>query len=161
VSYTDDYYRKHQVPTPFAFSSWEPRFAFDGGRVAVDSLELALHLHVKCNLDSLGGVDDENVVFRGYRLTPTRIAVAAPSIDFPSRLREGELMFENVNRSAAARAISEWLRNQAEYPERPWFDGSEAQGFQAFHVPYVPGGNESLGPYGYMVVEPKWFEVHK
>jgi hypothetical protein len=58
----------------------------------------------------------------------------------------------------AAQCLSQWLRNVAEYPPQPWFDGGEARGFQMFDVPYKAHPQQF---YGALIVEPKWFEVHK
>lgn len=69
-----------------------------------------------------------------------------------------EPLFTGLDLTRAVEAIARWLADEAEYPEPPWFDGGEARGFSAYHVPYR---GQALGPYGFMVVAPKWFEIHK
>ncbi len=43
------------------------------------------------------------------------------------------------------------------YIER-FLDGGEKRGFQMHHVPW---GQEPAKFYGCVLVEPKWFEIHK
>lgn len=146
-----------RLPTPFAEPSWEPRFAVDGF-VNDTLLMCALELHACC-LRTPWLCRDEAAVFAGYRVDAQRLAVAAIDRHFPRPLTDdpAAILFERAPPKRAIEAIFAWLRDEAEYPPRPWFDGSEARGLQAFHVPY----GQRNGPYGYLVIEPKWFEIHK
>ncbi len=143
-------------PAPFSSPSYEPRFAIEHG--GHEALSHALQLHALCNR---ARYREDAPVFFGSTLSPARVAVAARARgSFPGELRVYgyEPLFAELTRAEALEAILRWLRDVAEYPERPWFDGGEGRGFRAYHVAW---GQESLGPYGYMVVEPKWFEIHK
>ena len=116
---------------------------------------MALRLHVQCTHTSWAWREGE-LVFHGFRVRPDSVAVAAVLARFPHPLRDATPWFSRLTLEAAADALAEWLAHEAVYPKQPWFDGGEARGFQAWHVPYL-----EPGPYGYVVVEPKWFVVHK
>ena len=147
--------RSASPPAPFSTPSYEPRFAIEHRRL--DALSHALRLHAPCNNETYG---DDAPVFVGYTLSPARVAVAARVRGFPSELRMHgyEPLFKGLTQAGAVEAIFVWLRDVAEFPERPCFEGGEGRGFRAYHVAW---GQESLGPYGYLVVEPTWFEIHK
>ena len=144
--------------SPFATPSFEPRFAIDGS--TPEMLEHALRLHVLCNNATGAAYVEGKGVFRGFHSGGRRLAVAASLHGFPGDPRgpAWEPAFRDLDRGQALDAIRSWLREAAGYPETPWFDGGEARGFRLYHVPY---GELDLGPYGFMVVEPKWIEVHK
>jgi hypothetical protein len=146
----------HSLPTPFALPSWEPRFAIDGF-VESEMIEAALRLHVQSGFGGVRWPLAGAKLFHGHRLTPNRIVVAAKIYGFPRELHD-ERMFEQLEIGEATQAVVDWLSHEAVYPPKPWFDGGEGRGFQAFHVPYLQA---ELGPYGYLVVEPKWLEIHK
>lgn len=150
-------FEKHGIPTPFAAPSWEPRFALD----AFDDLEtlvpIALRLHVRSS-HLARAYKEGAAVFRGYQLGDNTIAVAAKLSSFPSKPQEiMATLFEDVTLEAASEGIVHWLDNIAEPPPKPWFDGSEELGLQLYHVAY----GQKLGPYGYMIAQSKWFEIHK
>lgn len=144
-----------QLETVFARPSWERRFALDLQDVSPATMATALRLHVQCSHVQWAWQEGA-AVFHGFRVRPDSVAVAAVMVGFPHALREASPWFAGVTLEAAAEALSGWLAREAVYPKRPWFDGGEGRGFQAWHVPYL-----EPGLYGYMVVEPKWFEVHK
>ncbi len=146
--------RDTRLPTPFAGPSWEPRFALDLPTSPL-ALTTALRLHVGCQ-PAAWAWREGAAVFHGYRIRPDRAVVAAVFYSFPGAPRDAAPLFARLPLDAAAAALADWLEREAVYPARPWFDGGEARGFQAWHVPYG-----DPGPYGYLVVEPKWFEVHK
>ncbi len=143
------------LPTPFAHPSWEPRFALDGPAPSLPLLTTALRLHVACHHHAWSWHDDA-AVFTGFRVRPDRVAVAAQLVGFPRPLREATPWFTDATLDAAAGELAAWLTSAAVYPPTPWFDGGEGRGFQAWHVAF-----RQPGPYGYLVVEPKWFEIHK
>jgi hypothetical protein len=147
---------EQQPSSPFAAPSWEPRFALDGLTAEPGLLVMALGLYVSTARRRYVSLDTDET-YRGDELGPSRLAVAVISRFFPYPLRDGDLLFEDASLPAAAQAMAHWLQGQATYPPQPWFDGGEERGFQAWHVPY---GDHS-GPMGYLIVEPKWFEVHK
>jgi hypothetical protein len=151
-------YEKHGIPTPFAAPSWEPRFALDAFEDLETLLPIALRLHVRSS-HVRRAYKEGAAVFRGYKLGPNRIAVAAQLRGFPSEPRvDGvQTLFEDVTLEAASEGILHWLDNDATPPPQPWFDGSEELGLQLYHMAY----GQKPGPYGYMVAESKWFEVHK
>ena len=98
-------------------------------------------------------------MFRGYQLGDNRIAVAAQLSRFPGKPRVEimQTLFEDVTLEAASEGILSWLDNAAQPPPKPWFDGGETLGLQLYHMAYA----QRPGPYGYMLAESKWFEVHK
>lgn len=146
--------------SPFAARSYEPRFAIDCQGRGVEVIAIALRLHTLSNNVTGWSYEDGAAVFSGYHHGDQRLAVAAMLHDFPGEysMRDWTPVFRALDLGAAADAILRWLEEEAAYPTRPWFDGGEAQGFRVFHVPCGP---QELGPYGYVVFEPKWFEVHK
>ncbi|MBK7191419.1 MAG: hypothetical protein IPH80_02985 [Myxococcales bacterium] len=143
------------LPTPFAQPSWEPRFALDGPTPSLPLLTTALRLHVDCSHHAWAWRDGAPV-FHGFCVRPDRVAIAARLGGFPGPLRDAEPWFADATLDAAATHLAGWLTTTAAYPPTPWFDGGEGRGFQAWHVAYG-----QPGPYGYLVVEPKWFEIHK
>lgn len=146
--------RDTRLPTPFASPSWEPRFALDFP-TSPPALAMALRLHVGCRSGEWDWREGE-AVFYGFRLQPDRAVVAVVFHGPPRAPDETAPLFAGVTLEVAAAALADWLTSEAVYPARPWFDGDEERGFQAWHVPYG-----DPGPYGFLVVEPKWFEVHK
>ena len=151
-------YEKHGIPTPFAAPSWEPRFALDAFEDLETLVPLALRLHVRSS-HVAWAYQEGAPVFRGYQLGDNRIAVAAQLSRFPGKPRVEimQTLFEDVTLEAASEGILSWLDNAAQPPPKPWFDGGESLGLQLYHVAY----GQQCGPYGYMVAESKWFEVHK
>ncbi|MEZ4380691.1 MAG: hypothetical protein R3A79_05060 [Nannocystaceae bacterium] len=128
---------------------------------AFDDLEtlvpLALRLHVRSS-HRAWAYREGAAVFRGYQLGDNRIAVAAQLRGFPSEPRDAvHTLFKDVTLETASEGILHWLDNVAAPPPKPWFDGGESLGLQLYHVAY----GQQCGPYGYMVAESKWFEVHK
>ncbi len=150
--------RAERPASPFSTDSFEPRFAIES--FDFDALALALRLHVQSNMVTGWSHQPGASVFMGYPMGRARLAVAAQLHGFPSKphkLRAVEPVFEFLTLDAAAEAVTRWLNETAEYPKQPWFDGGEARGFRVYHVPY----GQPFDPYGHMVVEPKWFEIHK
>ena len=147
---------EHTIPTPFSAPSWEPRFAIDGYRDLDGLVDLAISLHIRSSSSGWAYVEGEPVL-SGYVVSEQRLALAAMLHGFPRPLRDAHARFENVDRNTAVEQVVAWLRSDAVYPDKPWFDGGEARGAQLFHVAW----RQDIGPYGFLVVEPKWFEVHK
>lgn len=147
---------KHTIATPFSAPSWEPRFAIDGWEDLASLLDLAISLHIHAHSTGWAYKEGEPV-FQGFIASPSRLAFAAQLRNFPRPPRQTALLFEAVGRDEVIEKVLGWLEDDAQYPPTPWFDGGEALGLQMFHVPWQPRN----GPCGYVVVEPKWFEVHK
>ena len=129
--------------SPFASPSWEPRFAVDHSseaamRNVVDLWALSTNLY---SLDAITHATAE----------PARLVLAHP------RHARGEPLAKPIALPALAAYIMAWLAT-ATYPARPNFDGSERRGFSAF-VNYYGSGLD--GSYDGLIVEPKWFEIHK
>lgn len=148
-----------KLRTPFAEHSWEPRFAIDAWLNQGEAIELGLRCCLTaypfycCNFPS-------DPRYFGFLIFPTRFAVAPVGTREPS-LYQVPSCFENFSLEEAVNFIVNWLSNDAEYPEMPWFDGGERKGFQMYHVPYM-GKDEELNLFrGFTLIEPKWFEVHK
>ncbi len=139
-------------PTPFASPSWEPRFALDGRIDHLIAKGLELYLHCDDGL-----FRNETSTLRAFVAGPTRLVVSAGS---GGGLFAGDPggYFDANPLPEAARLIAHWLTHEAVYPERPWFDGGEAKGFQMYHVPW---NQEPARFYGCLLVEPKWIEIHK
>lgn len=147
--------KEQQAWSPFAVSSSEPRFALDGKKPDPGLLALALSMHLYAR--DRGHLVGAQPTFRGHLLDSARLAVAVIDPSFAPALPAGVLLFDAAPAQAAAEAVARWLVDRAAYPAQPWFDGGESRGFQAWHVPF----GDASGPYGCLVVEPKWFEVHK
>jgi hypothetical protein len=135
--------------SPFREPSAEPRFAFDFSYCGADALSLGLDLlryskyaGSDCRFHAVGGKSGWLAVSTGAS---------------PSRLALGEPCFSDLSQEEAARRVLEWL-DETEYPPQPWFEGGESRGFAMFHVPWEA---EPAALYGYSLVLPKWFEVHK
>ncbi|MCB9637324.1 MAG: hypothetical protein H6728_10700 [Myxococcales bacterium] len=146
-----------KIPTPFSKHSWEPRFAVDAKKDQEEILEMCLRLHLKCSSSGWAYKEGEPVFF-ACALSPSKLAVSALFFDkewFPPS--GAMVVFEAMTFQEALTQILAWLK-QAPVPETPWFDGGEKVGFQAYHVAW---DQHQLGPANYMIVEPKWFEIHK
>ncbi|MEL6177881.1 MAG: hypothetical protein AAFS10_02960 [Myxococcota bacterium] len=150
-------YEPYSPRTPFATYSWEERFAIDGFDHEEALLTIALKLHLHCH--GRRRVTEDALVFSGYREGGRRLAISAPLYGSPWPLTQEpwEMMFEEQTLSATVQHAVRWLGEEADYPDRPWFDGGEAMGFQVYDVPW----GQEIGPCGFMVLEPKWFEIHK
>lgn len=145
------------IPTPFAQHSWEPRFAFDGRTTELDLIQLGLSCCLAMDPFRAQKTDRR---FIAFAVSTTRLAVAAPDFDRPDSLNDTP-RFADTPIGDAARSIQAWLENEAEYPQRPWFDGGESRGFQMFHVPWCREYKAYKEFFGYALIEPKWYEIHK
>lgn len=146
-----------QLPTPFAQPSWEPRFAIDGPGLGLSLIRFGLQISAMLDLFPSNNSGD---LFDCYEVSPTRLAVIAPKYGIPHPLSYSKLA-DQVVLDGAASAIKEWLDKIATYPTEPWFDGGGSKGFQMFYVPWAVGYESYAGFSGYVLIEPKWFEVHK
>ena len=147
----------NRIPTPFAQHSWEPRFAFDGRSRDIDLIQTGLSCALVMDPFHAHKTDRR---FIAYSVSSTRLAIKASNYHSQHPLSE-TTQFADASIEDAARAISTWLESKTVYPDRPWFDGGESRGFQMFHVPYCSQYSAYKGYFGYTLVEPKWFEVHK
>jgi hypothetical protein len=138
--------------SPFSEPSFEPRFALDHDSPDPAVLAIGLELQQRSQRPWGGGP-----VFTAYRIGTDRLAVSANAYGFPHPLHQ-PVAFEGLTRDQAALWIARWLEEEAEYSEAPWFDGGEGRGFRMYHVPWK---QEPRQFYGYLLVEPKWFEIHK
>lgn len=147
-----------RVPSVFASLSWEPRFAVDGTTDAL--IQEALQLHAALRHKELA---PERVWFDGVVASPSRIIVRARRADHsladpPWELRNATWRFVGLALGPAVADVARWLDSEALFPPSPWFDGGEARGFQAWQVAH---GMAGVGPVNTLVLEPKWFEIHK
>ena len=142
-----------RLPTPFARPSWEPRFALDGQKVNAKLIQLGLVLHL-----AIQWREGNRNGFMAFTESPTRLVVASPDCGGFPRPLESIRLFEGQKLELAAGLICKWLESDAQYPKQPWFDGGALRGFQMFHVAF---NEEPRDCYGFVVIEPKWFEVHK
>jgi hypothetical protein len=141
----------HMALTPFALPSWEPRFAIDSRQCGPRGISMGIELFLLNTIDPIQGGFDIHEVDK------TRAVLCMHEGSFAEFFsRKAEHHVTSVKE--AAQCLSQWLRNVAEYPPQPLFDGGEARGFQMFDVPYKAHPQQF---YGALIVEPKWFEVHK
>lgn len=143
----------HQFLTPFAVPSWERRFAIDWNTTDVSALVTGLHLAL-----TMRSVPLNSTSLNIYRLHQRRseLGVAGTTNRFQILGIKPEATQLSVQE--AAENLHAWLHLEALYPPKPWFEGGEARGFQMFDVPFRAHPREL---YGTLVVEPKWFEIHK
>ncbi|MEQ1839189.1 MAG: hypothetical protein ABL994_02160 [Verrucomicrobiales bacterium] len=144
----------HQLLSPFAVPSWEPRFAIDHLSVEAGVLAAALEFYLKVRLWRITG--EERFVI--YDCGPSRRLLFFEGSHFAGRTKPWEIELAGASVSAASERIATWLTQEAEYPPSPWFEGSENRGFQLFDVPFQAPPRSC---YGGLIVEPKWFEIHK
>lgn len=140
--------------TPFAVPSWEPRFALDS--MSPDSTTISEGLGLFLRLRQWRVTGEERFVV--HATSASRLVLFQKGGFAGARASQGRLVLAEASVADAATAASRWLIDEAEYPPEPWFDGSESRGFQMFDVPYKAHPREF---YGAVIVEPKWFEVHK
>ena len=145
---------RHQLKSPFAVPSWEPRFAIDHLSVDAGALAAALEFYLKVRFWRVTG--DER--FDIYDCAPTRRLLFLASSQFAGRTKPWPVDLAGATIGEASGRIATWLAEAAEYPPPPWFEGSENRGFQLFDVPYQAPPRSC---YGCLIVEPKWFEIHK
>ena len=139
--------------TPFAAASHEPRFAWEVPSTAAAIISHALHgqgLAEGYQLTAYTGYTDG----QGQWLAVCSSGSFAARIPTISTIQ----LFSGLDIHATARAVEEWLDQKADYGEPPWFEGSEAQGMRIFQVAY---GQEPSRFYGWTVIQPHWFEIHK
>jgi hypothetical protein len=135
--------------SPFREASTEPRFAFDFSFCTVEAISLSLDLLRYCRY---AGPES-----RFHAVGGESGWLAVSTTASPSRLTLGVPYFSDLPQEEAARRVLDWLE-ETEYPPQPWFEGGESRGFAISHVPWEA---EPAVLYGYTVVQPKWFEVHK
>lgn len=139
--------------TPFAAPSHEPRFAMEVPFTDVETIDHALRCAEIAAAHApktwLGLTDDQ-----GQWLAVCGTGSFAARFPNLSTV----VAFEGLDRREAALAIRKWLEEMANYGEPPWFDGGESRGIRIFHVGY---GREPKRFYGWTVIQPHWFEVHK
>ncbi len=142
---------RHMFLTPFAWPSWEPRFAIDSRQCGPRVISIGIELFLLNSIAPIqGGFDLHEVDKTRAVLCMHKRSIA----EFSSRKAERHV----TSVDEAAHCLSQWLQNVAEYPPQPWFDGGEDRGFQMFDVPYKAHPQQF---YGALIVEPKWFEVHQ
>jgi hypothetical protein len=139
--------------TPFAAPSCEPRFAlelpFTDAESIGDGLRCAELAAGHTPRAWIGYTDD-----LGKWLAVC--SAGSPVANFPTL--STLLCFEDLDRREAAIAIRRWLVEKADYTEEPDFEGSAMRGMRMFHVAY---GQDPQRFYGWTVIQPHWFEVHK
>lgn len=151
-AFDDHANERHMLLTPFAVPSWEPRFAMDC--MARDAALLLRGLEIFLLVQDL---ESSHKTFSVHAASKSRVVLFKTDNSF-SRSPSWQLVQASATPVEAAQFLSQWLCDGAEYPPQPWFDGGEAQGFQMFGVPYKGHPREF---YNGLIVEPKWFEVHK
>jgi len=143
----------HEHP-PFAQPSHEPRFALEFPSVSPAAIALGL--------EAIGLMTPAALappLFRGYADEEGQdwLAVALGNSYHPYPLKE-PADFEDFSSEQTTEHIVRWLTETAAYPEQPWFDGGEGRGFQMWQVAWE---QEPRRFYGYTLIRPKWFEIHK
>jgi hypothetical protein len=136
---------------PFSTLSAEPRFAFEFSYCTLDAISLGLTL---CQYCQYAG---KSAKFSAVDGKAGWLAVRVTNGHGLPRLAPTPEFFTDLTNKAAARRILSWLK-KSPYPPQPWFEGGESRGFRMFHVPW---DQEPVSFYGYTVIQPKWFEVHK
>lgn len=145
---------RHQLPTPFAVPSWEPRLAIDHPSIEAGALAASLEFYLKVRLWRISG--EERFII--HDCGPTRRLLYFKGSHFAAGFKPWPVESAGASIDEASERIASWLAGEAEYPPRPWFEGSESRGFQLYEVPYQAPPRVC---YGGLVVEPKWFEIHK
>lgn len=140
---------------PITSASWEPRFAIE--HYVGDALRNAIELWWLSDLGVRFVPDDP---IRHVARSDSWLCIGHPAKRDPFPRELWEALPEPVEQRDLPAWIAAWLRTDAKYPERPWFDGGEARGFSVFWGHY---GCEEIEDHGYgaLVVLPKWFEIHK
>lgn len=144
----------HQLLTPFAVPSWEPRLAIDHSSIEAGALAAAFEFYLKVRLWRITG--EERFII--HDCGPTRRLLYFKGSSFASGFKPWPVEVAAASIDEASERIATWLAREAEYPPQPWFDGSESRGFQFYDVPYQAPPRFC---YGGLIVEPKWFEIHK
>jgi hypothetical protein len=145
---------RHQLLSPFAVPSWEPRFAIDHLSIDIGALAAALEFYLKVRLWRVTG--EERFII--HDCGPTRRLLYFEGSHFAARLKPWPVELSGAGIDVASESIATWLAQEAEYPPQPWFEGSENRGFQLYDVPFQAPPRVC---YGGLIVEPKWFEIHK
>lgn len=139
--------------TPFASDSDEPRFALEVPIIADVVIAQALDWS---SFSSNPRSRKYNAFTDGAGQWLAVCTVGSFVTRFPPI--QDVPVFTGLDRVEAAAAIAKWLENEADYGEPPSFDGGEDQGMRIFSVPF---GQPPSDFYGWTVIQPKWFEVHK
>ena len=142
---------KHMVLTPFAQPSWEPRFAMDCRLLQSETIARCLEIFI--GQSCYGEIQP---TFGIFETNKSRLALCLSNARFA--VMQGRELARNADVKLASDLVYQWLANEAEYPPQPWFDGGEDQGIRVFDVPYNAHPKEF---YGFLIIEPKWFECHK
>jgi hypothetical protein len=136
--------------SPFASSSWEPRFVVE--HYDDESLGHAVELWRRCSLHFPAGAP-----IRYVAREPTCLQVAHPGSSFPVPRAPWEELEQPVVVADVPALVRAWLET-ATYPDAPSFDGAEAKGYCVYWAYFL---SEEAGRYRSLVVLPKWFEIHK
>lgn len=142
---------KHMLLTPFAQPSWEPRFAMDCRWLNIESIARCLEVFTGQSY-----YRESQPTFDIFETNNSRLALCLSGARLA--VMQGRELARNADVKLASELTYQWLANDAEYPPQPWFDGGEDHGFQVFDVPYNAHPMEF---YGFLIIEPKWFECHK
>jgi hypothetical protein len=142
----------HAPRSPFASSSWEPRFVIEHFDNA--SLGHAVELWRRCSELELSFPADASI--RYVAREPACLRVAHPHAHASTRAPWTALERPIVAADVPA-LVRTWLET-ATYPEEPWFDGGEARGYCVYWSYF---GSEDGDDGRALVVIPKWFEIHK
>lgn len=139
--------------TPFAAPSHEPRFALEVPFVDADTIVHALRWASFTSPPA-------SRRYHGFADDRRQWLAVCPAGSFAAGFQtlSDQRLFSDLNPKETARAIRDWLLKKADYGEAPWFDGGEGQGMRIYHVAY---GQEPRRFYGWTVVQPHWFEIHK
>jgi hypothetical protein len=143
----------HTFLTPFCVPSWEGRFAVDWDKIEFSAIVTALNLALV-----MRSVPLNSASLNVYRLTESRSVLGVVGTANRFEFLGVEPEAARLSIQEAAEFLHAWLDREAVYPPKPWFDGGEARGFQMFDVPYRAHPHELCGT---LVIEPKWFEIHK
>lgn len=139
--------------TPFARDSHEPRFALEVPGTEAGVIALALDWS-----SFLSGPESRkfDACTDGAGQWLAVCVTGSFAAAFPP-IPDGRV-FRGLPRGEAAAEIGKWLRKKADYGDPPCFEGGEERGMRIFSVPF---GQPPSAFYGWTVIQPAWFEVHK